>query len=108
MRICNIQCGGSVVWWVYVFTEHTDLKQGELTCKGFIYLIELEAQDADGDTDDLWVSLEAMGYDSSLMQNQVLYTYCSLQSATVCMYVLRISSSAPWVLSKYMYNKVSR
>lgn len=54
-----------------VITENTELKQGELTCKGFIQLIELEAEDAAGDTDDLWVALEAMGYDSALIQNQV-------------------------------------
>ncbi|XP_067944951.1 EF-hand calcium-binding domain-containing protein 7-like isoform X2 [Watersipora subatra] len=53
-----------------IVKENAELKKGELTCKGFMRLIELEAEDAEGDTEDLWVTLDALGYDSSLTQNQ--------------------------------------
>jgi len=49
------------------------MKEGELTSAGFVKLIELEAEDAQGDSDDLWLALEAMGYDRSLVQHQVYY-----------------------------------
>ena len=56
---------------MYSLVENTKLVNDQLTCKGFIHLIELEAEDAAGDVDDLWVSLEAMGYDGSLTQINV-------------------------------------
>ena len=65
------------------------MKKGELTCKGFIHLIELEAEDAAGDADDLWVTLEALGYDSELVQNQVFDTHCVNR---ICMSIFIIAT----------------
>lgn len=47
------------------------MKADEITLKGFLDLNMMEAQDADGDPDDLWVTLESMGYNKALELDQV-------------------------------------
>lgn len=48
-----------------------DTKNKELTIKGFVDLHQMEAEDSGGDTDDMWVSLLAMGFNHTLLMEQV-------------------------------------
>ena len=48
------------------------MKDDEITLNGFLVLNLMEAQDADGDPNDLWVTLESMGYNNVLELDQVL------------------------------------
>lgn len=43
----------------------------EITLKGFLDLNLMEAKDADGDPNDLWVTMESMGYNKALELDQV-------------------------------------
>ena len=43
----------------------------EITLKGFLDLNLMEAKDSDGDPDDLWVTLESMGYNKGLELSRV-------------------------------------
>jgi hypothetical protein len=45
----------------------------EITLKGFLDLNLMEAKDADGDPDDLWVTMDSMGYNKALELDQVCY-----------------------------------
>ena len=58
-----------VVHWYFV--ENFEMKDDEITLKGFLDLNLMEAQDADGDPNDLWVTLESMGYNQALELDQV-------------------------------------
>lgn len=46
-------------------------KDDQLTMKGFIQLHQLEAEDAGGDTDDMWLSLKAVGFNEQLILDEV-------------------------------------
>ena len=48
------------------------MKNDEITLKGFLDLNMMEAQDADGDPNDLWLTLENMGFNKALELDQVL------------------------------------
>ena len=48
------------------------MKDDEINLNGFLELNLMEAQDADRDTNDLWVTLESMGYNNVLELDQVL------------------------------------
>ena len=56
---------------LYFVTENVELKNGELTRNGFIGLNQMEAEDNQGDTEDLWVTLNSMGYNKGLVQDEV-------------------------------------
>lgn len=47
------------------------MEDGKLTLEGFMRLNEMEAEDADNDPDDVWVTLLAFGYNRSLKQDEV-------------------------------------
>ena len=47
------------------------MEDDEITLKGFLDLNMMEAQDADGDPNDLWLTLENMGYNKALELDQV-------------------------------------
>lgn len=49
-----------------VVEEKLDLKQGEITRAGFIQLNQMEADDNEGDTEELWVTLATMGFSRDL------------------------------------------
>ncbi|XP_071953053.1 EF-hand calcium-binding domain-containing protein 7-like [Antedon mediterranea] len=49
-----------------VVEENFELKKGELTKKGFMELNQMEANDEEGDTEDLWVTLNSMGFADDL------------------------------------------
>ncbi|XP_046374806.2 EF-hand calcium-binding domain-containing protein 7-like isoform X10 [Haliotis rufescens] len=53
-----------------VVEGNIELERGEITKTGFIHLNQMEAEDNDGDTDDLWVTLTSMGFNKSLVLNQ--------------------------------------
>ncbi|XP_006812263.1 EF-hand calcium-binding domain-containing protein 7-like [Saccoglossus kowalevskii] len=49
-----------------VVEENFELKNGEITKKGFFDLHQMEANDSDGDLEDLWVTLSSMGFSKDL------------------------------------------
>lgn len=49
------------------FTETFDTRDNALTLKGFTQLHELEVEESEGDLHDVWTSLEACGYDNTLV-----------------------------------------
>lgn len=51
--------------------ERTELQDGEITKQGFIALNEMEAEDADGDVEDLWITLSSMGMNKGLIMDEV-------------------------------------
>ncbi|KAK2138334.1 hypothetical protein NP493_7990g00002, partial [Ridgeia piscesae] len=55
---------GDVEWGVV--EENVNMQDGELTKKGFIELNQMEADDNEGDVEDLWVTLNFMGYNKLL------------------------------------------
>ena len=58
----------------YLLAENFDTKNGrEITLKGFLDLNLMEARDAEGDPNDLWVTFNSMGYNKGLEPDQVLY-----------------------------------
>ena len=50
--------------------ENFSLKDGELTLEGFMQLHQMEAEDNGGDSAELWITLNAMGYNVSLAQDE--------------------------------------
>lgn len=63
---------------INVFTvfrsENFDTKNGrEITLKGFLDLNLMEARDAEGDPNDLWITFNSMGYNKALETDQVRY-----------------------------------
>ena len=53
-----------------VVRENFDLVEGELTLGGFMQLHQMEAEDSSGDSAELWVTLNAMGYNYNLEQDE--------------------------------------
>lgn len=53
--ICSVGCA-----------ENFDMRKNQLTRQGFMELNLMEATEKDGDPADLWVTLEAMGYNRML------------------------------------------
>ena len=45
---------------------------GEITKQGFIKLNEMEADDMNGETGDLWITLVNMGFNKSLEMDEVM------------------------------------
>ncbi|XP_068726920.1 EF-hand calcium-binding domain-containing protein 7-like [Montipora capricornis] len=64
-----------------VMKENFEMKDDEITLEGFLELNTMEAQDADGDPNDLWVTLGNMGYNKGLELDQscpfVLEVFCN-------------------------------
>lgn len=54
-----------------VVEERTKLEGGEITKQGFIELNEMEAEDAQGDVEDLWITLTSMGMNKALIMDEV-------------------------------------
>ena len=55
----------------FVVTERTSLENGEITKRGFIELNEMEAEDSQGDVEDLWITLTSMGLNKALIMDEV-------------------------------------
>lgn len=73
-----------------VVQSNFDVEEDELTLNGFLALHQLEAEDNGGDSEDLWVSLEAMGYNRLGRQDQAAPFIISVHSQ-VCQPVLQVS-----------------
>lgn len=57
---------------IYIFcVDNFELEDGELTLNGFIDLHQMEAEDCNGEEDDLWVTLYSMGFNESLHLDEV-------------------------------------
>uniref|UniRef100_A0A8C1TT60 EF-hand calcium-binding domain-containing protein 7 n=1 Tax=Cyprinus carpio TaxID=7962 RepID=A0A8C1TT60_CYPCA len=67
--------------------ENFDTRKNELTRQGFLELNLMEANDREGDPRDLWLTLEAMGYNRSLEMVEacpfVIAVYCEDVKATL-------------------------
>lgn len=66
--------------WLIIFVGHVenfDMRKNQLTRQGFMELNLMEATEKDGDPADLWVTLEAMGYDRMLELVEVSSHICS-------------------------------
>ncbi|XP_073707794.1 EF-hand calcium-binding domain-containing protein 7 [Garra rufa] len=67
--------------------ENFDTKKNELTRQGFLELNLMEANDREGDPSDLWLTLEAMGYNRSLEMVEacpfVIEVHCEDVKATL-------------------------
>jgi len=50
--------------------ENFATKEGELTLEGFLQLHQMEAEDNGGDSAELWITLNAMGYNALLEQDE--------------------------------------
>lgn len=57
--------------------ENFDMRKNQLTRQGFMELNLMEATEKDGDPADLWVTLEAMGYNGMLELVGVSFHICS-------------------------------
>ncbi|XP_014670223.1 PREDICTED: EF-hand calcium-binding domain-containing protein 7-like isoform X2 [Priapulus caudatus] len=53
-----------------VVEENVALQMGELTQQGFIALHQMEAEDNEGNTEDLWVTLNTIGYNKNLQLDE--------------------------------------
>ena len=56
-------------------TDNIELERGEITRGGFIKLNEMEAEDNEGDTEDLWITLHGMGFNKSLILDEVCLVF---------------------------------
>ncbi|KAL8621693.1 hypothetical protein ACOMHN_024664 [Nucella lapillus] len=70
-----------------VVEENVELSAGEITKRGFIALNEMEAKDNDGDTEDLWITLNNMGFNRALQMDEacpfLLNVYAEYGEATL-------------------------
>lgn len=53
-----------------VVEERLELENGEITKNGFLQLNEMEAEDSNGDEDDMWVTLESLGINKELVMDE--------------------------------------
>lgn len=53
-----------------VVEERLELEDGEITKNGFLQLNEMEAEDSNGDEDDMWVTLESLGINKELVMDE--------------------------------------
>lgn len=57
---------------MFFFPENVEMKSGEITKEGFLQLNKMEAEDNNGDTEDLWITLNNMGYNKVLEMDEVI------------------------------------
>lgn len=57
--------------------ENFDMRKNQLTRQGFVELNLMEATEKDGDPADLWVILEAMGFNRLLELVDVSLHFCA-------------------------------
>ena len=58
--------------YVFLLGNFETKNKREITLKGFLDLNLMEARDAEGDPNDLWVTFNSMGYSKALEPDQVL------------------------------------
>lgn len=70
------------------FVDNVELKNEEVTVEGFIELNQMEAEENQGDTDDLWLTLSAMGYNRALGLDEVGNNKCMDSSLEIVWWIL--------------------
>lgn len=74
----HVKFNASVLFGHFVGrAENFDMRKNQLTRQGFMELNLMEATEKDGDPTDLWVTLEAMGYNRMLELVDVRINLCS-------------------------------
>ena len=73
-------------------SENFDTRRNQLTRQGFMELNQMEASERGGDPTDLWLTLEAMGYNHALEMVEVgrgpcMHTHTHPQSLSICVCV---------------------
>ena len=80
-----------------------ELKNGELTKNGFIKLNQMEADDNEGEVDDLWVTLNSNGFNKDLVMDEVSiqessilndHRYASFLALKACPFLMEIFTEA--------------
>ncbi|KAK2156234.1 hypothetical protein LSH36_218g03056 [Paralvinella palmiformis] len=66
-----------------------DLKNGEITRQGFVKLNQMEAEDNEGDTEELWVTLMSMGFNKTLKLDEACPFVMDIYSET-CVAKLKV------------------
>ena len=56
---------------LFYVTENVELEGGKLTLDGFLKLNQMEAEDTEGDPEELWVTLSSWGYNKELKCDEV-------------------------------------
>lgn len=74
---------------VYI-SERLELENGEITKNGFLQLNVMEAEDSNGDEDDMWVTLESLGINKELVMDEVVWL-THLNDLILCIYTHRKS-----------------
>lgn len=68
---------GKISLFLLGLAENFDMRKNQLTRQGFMELNLMEATEKDGDPADLWVTLEAMGYNRMLELVEASLNGCS-------------------------------
>ncbi|CAH3028546.1 unnamed protein product [Porites evermanni] len=91
-----------------VMKDNFEMKDDEITLNGFLELNLMEAQDTEGDPNDLWVTLESMGYNNALELDQscpfLLEVFCNKCRPTL--EVTSISDNKSELLNKIVLSSV--
>ena len=87
-------------WGVVV--DNFPLVQGELTREGFLTLHTMEAEDNDGDEAELRVTLQTMGYNAGLVQDESASFQVSLSSSRPASLTVSALKSPGLLLDKTM------
>lgn len=94
-------------WQVVV--ENFDMKDGELTLEGFLQLHQMEAEDNGGDSAELWITLNAMGYNVGLVQDESAIFEITIKSEHKAKMQLQVSGlkSGGSILDKAVIRNIS-
>ena len=75
MMLGCMNCVYYIFWEFSLYSDTVNLQRGKLTKEGFLRLNQMEADDNQGDTDDLWVTLSSMGFNKELKLDEVGFSY---------------------------------
>ncbi|XP_046844495.1 EF-hand calcium-binding domain-containing protein 7-like [Xenia sp. Carnegie-2017] len=78
MRTSGESCDDDA-WQVMIDNFHTK-NDRDITLKGFLDLNLMEARDAEGDSNDLWITFKSMGYNRALEPDQVAFFVIEIYS----------------------------
>eukprot|EP00095_Tigriopus_kingsejongensis_P005018 maker-scaffold139_size317827-snap-gene-1.26 protein:Tk05018 transcript:maker-scaffold139_size317827-snap-gene-1.26-mRNA-1 annotation:"ef-hand calcium-binding domain-containing protein 7-like isoform x1" len=91
-----------------VVSDNFDMKDGELTLDGFLQLHQMEAEDNGGDSAELWITLNAMGFNVGLIQDESAMFEIAVKSENKLPVQLSVSGlkSGGHILDKAVINSV--
>ena len=52
------------------------MSNGQLTRQGFLTMNQMEADDNEGDDEELWITLDSMGFNKALFMDEVSHYKC--------------------------------